>query len=217
MMVRTADFQDSNFDGIDDRDQNFNSPPMQDMLARPPKELLLRRPINTEVQPVLPGGRFFPSFNFLNSYKNQMPRLGGGIGGFFGGNRFGNPFGFPMMNPFMNRFPMMPPLGGGFGTPFGNPFGNPFGSRFFGGIGNMFPMNNLMPHGGNRFQPITQPIRNIGYGPAPVTPVSQPQPIDSPSLPFQQIDYTPPQRLSIQRQNDGPERNLQLLPMSQTS
>jgi len=199
MMVRTADMQDSNFDGIDDRDQNFNSPPI-------------------------------PSFNFLNFYRNQMPRLGGGIGGFFGGNRFGNPFGFPMMNPFMNRFPMMPPLGGGFG----NPFGNPFGSRFFGGIGNMFPMNNFMPLGGNRFrrtepfQPITQPvepirtlpvqpIRNISYGPVPPTPVPQPEPIDSPSLPFQQIDYTPPQRFSIQRQNDGPERNLQLLPMSQTS
>ena len=192
MMVRTADMRDSNFDGIDDRDQDFNSPPMQ----------------NT----ALPGGRLFPTFNFLNHYRNQMPRLGGGIGGFFGGNRFGNPFGFPMMNPFMNRFPMMPPLGGGFG----NPFGNPFGPRFFGGIGNMFPIRTLPP---TPVSPV-QPIRNISYGPVPPTPVSQPDsqtPQPFGSLPFQQIDYTPPQRFSIQRQIDSPERNLQLLPMSQTS
>ena len=41
MMMRTMDMQDSNFDGIDDRDQRGGG--MQDMRARPPQDYMGRK------------------------------------------------------------------------------------------------------------------------------------------------------------------------------
>jgi len=200
MMIRTMDMQDSNFDGIDDRDQKMNmgrgfpgGPPLlpvQDMRARPPQ-----RGIGSFPNPFggfMGGGRG----NFM---RPQPPMYGGGFGGFgmqppmFGGRGYGG-YGMPPMfggGMYGGGFGMQPPM---FGGGYGGGFGNPFGQSFYGGIGGMFPGMGggygMRPpsyggFGGGFNKPMPQPIR-----PAPIRPVQigRPNPIQpigpQPALPI---------------------------------
>lgn len=176
-MIRTADMQDSNFDGIDDRDQKINmgrgfpgGPPLlpiQDMRARPPQ-----RGIGSFSNPFggfMGGGRgqFMrpqpPMYG--GGYGMQPPMFGGGMGygipPMFGGGMYGGGFG------------MQPPMyGGGFGMMrpiYGGGFGSPFSPGFGGGIGGMFPGMG----GGYGMRP---PMYGGGYN----RPMPQPMPIDRP-------------------------------------
>ena len=179
MMIRTMDMQDSNFDGIDDRDQKMNmgrgfpgGPPLfpnQDRRARPPQDRYIHRGGNQGGIGSFPN----PFGGFMgggrgNFMRPQPPMYGGGFGGFgmqspmFGG---GMGYGMPPMfggGMYGGGFGMQPPM-------FGGGFGSPFGQSFYGGIGGMFPgmgggygMQRPPSYGGfgggyNR--PMPQPIR----------------------------------------------------------
>ncbi len=144
MMIRTADMQDRNFDGIDDRDQPINmgrgfpgGPPLlpvQNMRPRPPLGI---------------GSFPNPFGGFMGGGRGgfmqpQIPRYGIGFGGFggygmqppmFGGRGYGG-YGMPPMfgggGMYGGGFSMQPPI-------FSGGFGNPFSPSFYGGIGGMFP------------------------------------------------------------------------------
>lgn len=161
---RTADFQDSNGDGVDDRDEKPNTQQPQ-------------------VDYSMGFGRRFQQPSFINPF-------GGGYGFNqpFGGG-FQQPFGGGFQQPYGGGFQQ--PQFGGFGGGFGNPFGaimSGLGSLFGGYRAMPFGGYQSMP----QMQPM--PPMNQGPGNAYVQPIGQANPRTGvmPSNPLPDPNAPPP-------------------------
>lgn len=200
-MMRTADFRDTDMNGIDDRNQPNFSGPSQNYLDQQERARNLLNPnLNQQVgnnppqmpiQPIRRNPSPFGnnlSMGRFGGYNQPQPFMGGfgmpqmGYGGGFG-------YGMQQM-PFMGGFggygggfgmqPRMPQMGyggfGGFGMPQMGGYGNPFGQSFYGGLGSFMGQPNNM-FGGGQFNPFQN------YGP--------PRQMDRPQ-PAQQIEQLRP-------------------------
>ena len=175
--IRTADMQDGNGDGIDDRDQrggggiSYGGPaPIQDMRARPPQEIRDRRARNPFGNQGGLGSFPIPQNPFGNrgGFGNQFGGSRGGFGNQFGGSRGG----FGMQQPQYGGYGQQPQFGGGMygGGNMGNPYGNPYGGGmnrggFGGGFGQQPPMYGGGGMGGGYGRP--PQFGGGGYGQQP--------------------------------------------------